>query len=306
VGEVFNSRLAQNSSLNPSGVCGVPIGVGAGGAPTNIFPAELDRSARGPAFGPLSGPQHECEWRQFYRRSETHGQPQQLRCSPRPQNVRQRQHLRQVQLRSSAQLHALAVSKRAGRRSFLGWNGRRFLPQRSDQRDPSLFIQSGERNSVWDTTESIRIAFNSTQTKTSRSNSIFRAFPSAQTSGVLPQISIDDGTATIGSSGYLPAIEKQNSFVLTDNLTWIHGRHSAKFGTEIRNEQFTLFEPSAPRGHLEFRERLHRQPRCAHHRRRSFRYVSCLALPTAGPSPIRITWTITAKSTRSTGKTIFG
>ena len=68
----------------------------------------------------------------------------------------------------------------------------------------------------------------------------------------MPQISIDDGTATIGSSGFLPAIEKQNSFVLTDNLTWIHGRHSAKFGTEIRNEQFTLFEPAAPRGTLHF------------------------------------------------------
>ena len=39
MGEVFNSRLAQNSTLNPSGVCGVPIGVTAGGVPTNIFPA---------------------------------------------------------------------------------------------------------------------------------------------------------------------------------------------------------------------------------------------------------------------------
>src|ERR1700678_4004093 len=38
-GEIFNSRLAQVSALNPGGFCGVPIGVNAAGNPTNIFPA---------------------------------------------------------------------------------------------------------------------------------------------------------------------------------------------------------------------------------------------------------------------------
>ena len=80
----------------------------------------------------------------------------------------------------------------------------------------------------------------------------FRAFLSARTSEACLKSLSMTGPRTIGSSGFLPAIEKQNSFVLTDNLTWIHGRHSAKFGTEIRNEQFTLFEPAAPRGTLDF------------------------------------------------------
>ncbi len=51
---------------------------------------------------------------------------------------------------------------------------------------------------------------------------------------------------------YLPSIEKQNSFVFTDNLTWIRGHHSLKFGTEVRIEQFTIFQPAESRGALDF------------------------------------------------------
>ena len=42
VGEIFNARQTQvvpTTLANPSGLCGVPIGVGAGGVPTNVFPA---------------------------------------------------------------------------------------------------------------------------------------------------------------------------------------------------------------------------------------------------------------------------
>ena len=56
----------------------------------------------------------------------------------------------------------------------------------------------------------------------------------------------------IGASDFLPSIEKQNSYVLNENLIWIRGRHSLKFGTEIRKEQFTIFQDSAPRGDMGF------------------------------------------------------
>ncbi len=42
IGEIFNARKTQQvmpaTLANPSGLCGVPIGVGAGGVPTNVFP----------------------------------------------------------------------------------------------------------------------------------------------------------------------------------------------------------------------------------------------------------------------------
>ena len=100
----------------------------------------------------------------------------------------------------------------------------------------------------------------------------FPGVPFGPDLGGLPQISINDGTATIGSSGFLPAIEKQNSYVLSDNFTWIHGRHSAKFGTEIRREQFTLFEPSSPRGNLNFASDFTDNPVRAGYGRRGVRY----------------------------------
>jgi TonB dependent receptor/Carboxypeptidase regulatory-like domain len=80
----------------------------------------------------------------------------------------------------------------------------------------------------------------------------FPGVPFAPLNGGLPEIDFGDGTATIGSSTFLPSREIQNSFVLTDNLTWVRGRHSLKFGTELRYEQFTLFQPAASRGNMGF------------------------------------------------------
>ena len=69
--------------------------------------------------------------------------------------------------------------------------------------------------------------------------------------GGLPSICFANYSC-IGSSDFLPSIEKQNSFVLNENIIWIHGRHSFKFGTELRKEQFTIFQDSAPRGDMSF------------------------------------------------------
>jgi hypothetical protein len=76
--------------------------------------------------------------------------------------------------------------------------------------------------------------------------------PFGPLNGGLPEIDFGDGTATIGSSTFLPSKEIQNSYVLTENLNWIRGRHSIKLGTEIRREQFTIFQPAASRGNLGF------------------------------------------------------
>jgi hypothetical protein len=77
-------------------------------------------------------------------------------------------------------------------------------------------------------------------------------FEAGQNIGGLPSISFGDGTAAIGASEFLPALEKQHSYVFTDNLTWVRGRHSTKFGGELRFEQFTILEPAAPRGAMDF------------------------------------------------------
>jgi len=80
----------------------------------------------------------------------------------------------------------------------------------------------------------------------------FPGVPFGPDIGGLPSLSFSDGTVGVGSSGYLPSIEHQNSYVFTDNLNWIHGRHAAKFGAEVRFEQFTIYQPASPRGSMSF------------------------------------------------------
>jgi hypothetical protein len=80
----------------------------------------------------------------------------------------------------------------------------------------------------------------------------FPGVPFSPDNGGLPNITFGDGTVGIGSSGFLPSVEKQNSFVFTENLTWIHGRHSWKYGTEVRLEQFTILQPASSRGDMGF------------------------------------------------------
>jgi len=81
----------------------------------------------------------------------------------------------------------------------------------------------------------------------------FPGVPNVSQNGGLPQLVFTDGSAsTIGSPTFLPSHEIQNSYSLLDNLTWVRGKHSWKFGTEIRTEEFTIFQPAAPRGTLSF------------------------------------------------------
>src|SRR5208282_4984142 len=77
-------------------------------------------------------------------------------------------------------------------------------------------------------------------------------FEAGENIGGLASITFGDGTTNIGASEFLPAVERQNSYVFTDNLSWTHGRHAAKFGAELRFEQFTLLEPEAARGYMDF------------------------------------------------------
>ncbi len=77
-------------------------------------------------------------------------------------------------------------------------------------------------------------------------------FAAGENIGGLPSLGFGDGTAAIGASEFLPADEKQHSYVFTNNLNWIRGRHAAKFGGELRFEQFTILEPAAPRGYMDF------------------------------------------------------
>ena len=87
----------------------------------------------------------------------------------------------------------------------------------------------------------------------------FPGVPFAPGIGGLPQLNFSD-VATLGSPTFLPSRELQNSYTLSENLTWVKGRSTWKFGTEIRREEFTIFQPAAPRGTLGFSSTLTDNP----------------------------------------------
>ena len=69
--------------------------------------------------------------------------------------------------------------------------------------------------------------------------------------GGLPQLSFSDAS-NLGSPLFLPAIERQTTFMLSDTFTFISGNDTWKFGGEIRPEHFSIYEPAYPRGDLSF------------------------------------------------------
>ncbi len=250
-GEIFNSRLAQVSGLNPGGFCGVPIGVDPAGNPTNIFPAgSIDSlAARLSALFPTPN-------------TDTNGNN--FIADPKRTYSRNNFDIR-VDHKFSDKDSVFGRFSYEDQPSFTpspfqnALDGGAFQDGTEDDSFRSVAISEShvfasnlvnEFRLGYNRINSHRLQLNANTNVAQQLD--FPGVPFGQDLGGLPQISINDGTATIGSSGFLPAIEKQNSYVVTDNLTWIHGRHSAKFGTEIRKEQFTLFEPSAPRGTLNF------------------------------------------------------
>jgi hypothetical protein len=87
----------------------------------------------------------------------------------------------------------------------------------------------------------------------------FPGVPFAPGIGGLPQLNFND-VATLGSPTFLPSKELQNSYTMSENLTWVRGRHTWKYGTEIRREEFTIFQPAAARGTLNFDSTLSGNP----------------------------------------------
>jgi len=79
----------------------------------------------------------------------------------------------------------------------------------------------------------------------------FPGVPFGPENGGLPQLTFSD-VPQLGSPTFLPSLEVQNTYSITDNLTWVRGNHTLKFGTEIRREQFTIFQPAESRGTLDF------------------------------------------------------
>ncbi len=258
VGEVFNSRLAQNNyAKNPNGFCGVPIGTTSSGLPTNIF---TGNSGTNTAIDPLGSRLAAL----FPNSNTSEGGGNNFLADPKRTETENKFDTR-FDYTISDRDNFFARFSYGKDSTFLPspfsnvLDGGGFQDGYSDNRAEGLAaseVHTFSSNLI----NEFRFGFNhlaSTRFNLNYNVNVaqqlnFPGVPYGSELGGLPSISFSDGTAAIGSSDFLPAIEHQHSYVFNDNLTWVRGRHATKFGAELRFEQFTIYEPASPRGDMTF------------------------------------------------------
>ncbi|PYV71731.1 MAG: TonB-dependent receptor [Acidobacteria bacterium] len=252
VGEIFDTRQTMTASNNLNGLCGVPIGgYDSAGNPTNVFPSGL--------IDPLAA-----------RLAALFPQPN--------ANIAGNNFLSDPRRRESRNNFDIRIDHKIGVKDdsfgrFSYENQPSFIPPPfNNVLDGGGFFDGIEDDSYRSIAlnethlfrptlvNEFRFGYNRINSHRFQLNFDkdisgqlgFPGVPFTPINGGLPSIGFSDGTVTIGSSTFLPSVERQNSFVFTDNLTWIHGRHSWKYGTELRFEQFTIFQPAESRGDMSF------------------------------------------------------
>jgi len=253
MGEIFDSRQAQSVPISqqyPNGLCGVPIAT-SGGVPTNIFPnGTIDSLAARLAalFPPPNSNLAGGNYLSDPKRTDTDNK---------------------FDIRVD---HTFSQKDNFFTRFSYGKDNN-FLPSPfNNVLDGGSFQDGYSENAARglaasevhtfrpDLINEFRFGFNHLNSHRLNLNYNvnvaqqldFPGVPFGPDIGGLPSIGFSDGTVAVGSSGYLPSLERQNSYVFTDNVNWIHGRHAFKFGAEVRFEQFTIYQPASPRGDMSF------------------------------------------------------
>ena len=253
-GEIFNTRLTQASGASPTGLCGVPYAYDSSGNPLNVIPrGSVDPLALrllqtlpppnisgNPAFNFLANPV----------RSETRNNF----------DIRVDHKFRDPDtffVRFSYENQPSVIPSPF---QFTGGDGGGFFSGNEDDSYRSLALSEthifsphvvNEFRFGYNRINSRRLQFNSGTNLSAQLG--YPGVPFGPLNGGLPQITFGDGSApTLGSPTFLPSVEIQNTYTLSDNLTWVKGKHTLKFGTEIRKEEFTIFQPAASRGTVDF------------------------------------------------------
>jgi Carboxypeptidase regulatory-like domain/TonB dependent receptor len=255
-GEIFNARQAQNSGIYASGLCGVPFGAyDASGNPTNIIPqGQLD---------PLS-----LAIARLYPAPNVNGNGFNFLSNPVRSETRNNFDVRIDQKFSDKDYAFFRFSYEdqpsliPGPFDTTGGDGGGFFSGVEDNAYRS-FATSWTHLFRSNLTNEFRLGYNRVNSQRQQINADktseellnfpggFPGIPNVPGNGGLPQLTFND-INQIGSPTFLPSHEVQNTYGLSENLTWVRGSHSFKFGTDIRSEEFTIFQPAAPRGTLDF------------------------------------------------------
>lgn len=249
-GEIFNSRLAQRSNVNSSGFCGTPFGYAVGGGPLNVIPSSVAdplaqritalypaANANNPAYNFVSSPERVTNRNNFDMRldeqiSQHDSSFARYSFETAPTNI-----------------PAVFGPVADGGDFFSGIGNTHYHSLALNE--THIFTQH--------VVNEFRFGYNRiySQREQPGANSDiasvigFPGIPVAPSNGGLPQLTFSD-VSQIGSSLFLPTRELQNTYIISDNLSWIVGNHSLRFGGEIDRNEFAIYQPAEPRGTLNF------------------------------------------------------
>jgi len=249
-GEIFNSRLTQTSATSPTGLCGAPFAYGASNQPINQMSASAidplgarlialypPPNTSNPAFNYFVTPVQRTDQNNF--------------------DIRVDQRLSQ----NDTSFYRFSFEDQPSiiPQLYPGYaEGGGFFTGIQDNSYRNLTV--GETHTFGPSLVN-EFQFGYTRINSHRFNPNsneniagilgFPGVPFQPGYGGLPFITVADATQ-IGSGSFLPTIEKQNVFSYQDSLTWVRGKHTFKFGTEIRPEEVSFFQPPLPLGTLDF------------------------------------------------------
>lgn len=263
-GEIFDTRQTQVDATSPTGFCGVPFGYNGSGQPVNVIPfAKQDPlGERLAALYPTAGPFNQNSGNNFL-------------ANPVLAESRTNFDTRVDERFSDADSVFFRFSYEDQPSTIPGTFG--------GIADGGGFFSGVEKNSYRSFATSwtrifkptlineFRLGYNRINSQRAQLNANknisgdpsfnvnFPGVPFSPGIGGLPQLGFSD-VSTLGSPTYLPSKELQNSYTLSENLTWVKGHNIFKYGTEIRREEFTIFQPASPRGNLGFDQALTDNP----------------------------------------------
>jgi outer membrane receptor protein involved in Fe transport len=251
-GELFNTKLTQASAGSPTGYCGVPFGYGPDGTPSNVIPRQNidslgstlaalypEPNANGSGYNYVSNPK--------LIRTGNQGDIRVDQVLTPKDNIFYRFSMSRVPSTIPATFPGFAD----GGGFFTGvGNNSAYLAAVSETH---VFSPSrvNEIRIGYNRLHSNRFQFFSDEDVSGMVGFPGVPYQPGTNNGGLPQMYFND-VATLGSPTYLPSNEIQNTYSVSDVFTLIAHSHSIKIGGEIRPEEFTIFQPAAPRGTLTF------------------------------------------------------
>jgi outer membrane receptor protein involved in Fe transport len=251
-GELFDTKNTQASAASPTGYCGVPFGYNADGTPSNVIPAaSIDAlGAKLAALYPLpnaNGVGYNYVSNPNLLRNANQGDLRIDQVISHSDNI----FYRYSMSRDPSSIPAVFPGLADGGGFFSGVGNNKAYSIASSETHVFSSTRVNEIRVGYNRLHTNRFQFNSGTNVSAQIGFPGVPYVADTNNGGLPQMFFND-VATLGSPTYLPSNEIQNTYSFSDTFTLIVHDHSIKIGGEYRPEEFTIFQPAAPRGTLNF------------------------------------------------------